>query len=391
MRRQLIIFLLVNLGSAGYIFIKAEEDQVRSKIIKFSHRIHVKEAEMACTDCHGNIEQSTKAEDRNLPSKSVCSNCHDVQDTSTCTLCHVTLEKLESFANPVRRFYFNHKIHVTEEKLGCERCHPGMEDVDLGEGKKIPPRENCNACHNGLAASMACLVCHSGDTRFRPDSHIPTWSREHRVQIRAGETNCAHCHTNNYCQECHEATDLISTRILPVDFYTPFSPQASGDQTLVLKAVHDLNYRYVHQLDASGKEKDCRTCHEMSSYCAECHTSAGINAQLRPAWHDGADWGALALGVGSGGGRHAELARRDLERCAACHDVQGADPTCLLCHTDFDGIKHTDPKTHESGFSNRFGRDSNFHNDTGAICFTCHTNTQQRGQGFCGYCHNSER
>lgn len=56
------------------------------------------------------------------------------------------------------------------------------------------------------------------------------------------------------------------------------------------------------------------------------------------------------LGVGSGGGDHATLAKRDIERCMSCHDVNGADPTCITCHFDADGIKGTNPKTHPVGF-----------------------------------------
>lgn len=387
MRKQISFILIVILILTGYLFIKAQE---RSKILKFSHQKHVKDAEVACSDCHTTIESSTKAEDRNFPEKEVCANCHDVEDEENCTLCHADMDNLASFSNPVRKVFFNHKKHLTDGKIGCEKCHAGIENAEMGDGKFIPSQDNCNSCHNGLGATMECLTCHPLDTQFRPDSHIPTWSREHMVQIRSGSTDCAHCHTNNYCQECHESTDLITTKILPGDFYAPYSPQAGGKQTMVLKSVHDLNYRFIHQLDAAGKEKNCSTCHETSAYCGECHNAGGINSQIRPAWHGGADWGAIALGVGTGGGRHAELAKRDIERCAACHDMQGADPNCLLCHSDFDGIKNTDPRTHESGFSNRFGEGSEFHHDDGVVCFMCHTNTRQAGIGFCGYCHGTK-
>ena len=305
-------------------------------------------------------------------------------------MCHVDLDNLESFENPLRKFYFNHKKHVADEKIDCNTCHGDMGNIDMGNGERIPGRNQCNTCHNSLSASMECFVCHATETQFRPENHANNWSREHMNEIRAGSDDCAHCHTNNYCQQCHESTDLISTKILAGDFYSPQNPQLAGQQTLILKSVHQLNYRFVHQLDASGKEKDCRVCHETSTYCAQCHNVEN-NPGIRPAWHGGPDWGALALAVGSGGGRHAELARRDIERCAACHDVQGADPTCLMCHTDFDGVKGTDPKTHESGFANRFGEDSHHHHDDGAICYSCHINTNQAGVGFCGYCHGEKR
>ena len=98
------------------------------------------------------------------------------------------------------------------------------------------------------------------------------------------------------------------------------------------------------------------------------------------------------IGVGSGGGDHARLARRDIERCAACHDVQGADPNCILCHTDPDGIEGTNPKTHAINFMNDSNGD--WHDDPGSVCYNCHTdpNAYPGGNpniGFCAYCHNN--
>jgi len=387
MKKQFAFSLIIFF--AGLI-LSASDKQNSQVTIKFSHQFHLKEAELACTDCHENIEESVKATDDNLPNEETCANCHDVEDKSNCTTCHTDMNNLEKFPRPARNFFFNHKKHVTDEKISCDKCHPGMESIDMGLGQKIPAREVCNTCHNGMTATMECFTCHKSSMQLHPANHIPTWLREHEVQVRAGDNSCTHCHTNNYCQQCHEATDLVSTKILPQSFYPSFSPQAKGDQKLVLKSIHDLNYRYTHQLDALGKEKECDVCHETSQYCVECHTNSGKNTQIRPTWHGGADWGAIAMGVGTGGGRHAELARRDIERCAACHDVQSADPTCLQCHTDFDGIRGTDPKTHDAGFNDKFGEDSNFHHDEGAVCFNCHTNTQEPGVGFCGYCHGHE-
>ncbi|MBD3291013.1 cytochrome C [candidate division KSB1 bacterium] len=389
MKRTLSFIIIVTFIFSNYILTRSGEKQDRSAVLKFSHQLHVEEAGMECSDCHGMVEESQMATDRNLPEKDVCETCHDVESEDNCTLCHVNMENLQSFENPQRDYYFNHKLHVTSENMDCETCHSGIEKVDMGDGEKIPSREICNTCHNGLKATMVCMECHPMDTKFRPDNHVMDWQREHMVEIRAGGTKCAHCHTNNYCQECHESTDLISTKILPENFYATYSPQAKGNEGIILKAVHDLNYRFLHQLDALGREKDCRICHETSAYCGECHSS-GTNSGIRPAWHGGPDWGALALAIGSGGGRHAELARRDIERCAACHDVQGADPACLQCHIDLDGIKFTDPKTHESGFANRFGEDSSFHSDNGAVCYMCHVNSNQAGLGFCGYCHGQK-
>ena len=388
MRKHISFIFLIALILASYLFISAQDT---SKILKFSHKKHVKDEGMDCTDCHTTIAMSTKANERNFPTMDICANCHDVEDKNNCTLCHVDMNNLGPLPNPVRTYFFSHKEHITDNKIACEKCHAGIENSETGDEKYIPTQKICNSCHNGLTATMDCFACHPEDMKFRPDSHIPTWSREHMVLVRSGNADCAHCHTNNYCQECHEPTDLLSTKILPNNFYPPFSPEAAGKQSMVLKAVHDLNYRYIHQLDASDKKESCTTCHEASAYCDECHSNGGTTAQFRPPWHGGPDWGAIAFGVGTGGGRHAALAKRDIERCAACHDIQGADPSCLLCHIDLDGIKNTDPRTHGSGFANRFGGDSDFHHDAGAVCFMCHVNTSQPGVGFCGYCHGSEK
>ncbi|MBN2009528.1 cytochrome c3 family protein [candidate division KSB1 bacterium] len=379
---------IIMLILTSYFLLFAVEKQQRSKILKFSHQLHIDDAGAACTDCHVNIESSTLSSDDNLPDKEVCAGCHDVDDDENCTLCHTDLDIAAAMVNPVRDFAFNHKAHL-EQGMKCDACHAGIEKMAIGDGAAIPKRELCNTCHNGLEASMVCQQCHPGVTNLRPDDHTMAWARDHGTELRTSGASCSHCHSENYCQTCHESYDLISTDALPGDYYAPAAPMPEGDGGLVIQRVHDLNYRFIHQLDATGKSKDCAVCHETSTYCSECHAAGGLEPMVRPAWHGGPNWGALALAVGSGGGRHAELARRDMERCAACHDIQDADPTCLMCHTDYDGVRNTDPKTHGSDFANRFDEGSNYHTDDGAICFTCHTNTHTRGVGFCGYCHGN--
>ena len=83
--------------------------------------------------------------------------------------------------------------------------------------------------------------------------------------------------------------------------------------------------------------------------------------------------------------QHDELAKRDIENCAACHDVQGADPNCILCHSDPDGVKGTNPKTHEINFMRDVEGD--WHTDVRSICYDCHSSSNTSGVGFCGYCH----
>jgi len=201
------------------------------------------------------------------------------------------------------------------------------------------------------------------------------------------------------CQECHEGGALTELAE-PVGGQheragireAPLAPEIEGTQGMILKR-HGLNYRFLHGIEARGKRSYCATCHELDigDFCAECHNQGmnekGMNPTIRPLWHGGADWGALAGGVGSGGGRHAEMARRDIETCVACHNLQGDDPTCLLCHMDRTRGRGNDPKTHSTSFASDMG-EGDFHDDEGAMCYTCHLyKGPAGGDGFCGYCH----
>lgn len=192
--------------------------------------------------------------------------------------------------------------------------------------------------------------------------------------------------------ECHDGTNL--SKLTAFEKTGMLSPRKSGmDRPMALAGqnVHDLNYKFTHGIDAKGRSADCQTCHRQESFCADCHMSgsAALGGSM-PTSHE--QPGFTMIGVGSGGGTHASLAKRDIQRCAACHDAEGGDPSCITCHVDMDGIKGTNPKTHPAGFM----KDSNgdWHTDNASTCYTCHNDANARpsgkaGQKFCGYCHGA--
>lgn len=363
----------------------------RQDIIKFSHKFHQVEAETSCTDCHVKAETSVLANDGLLPTKSDCEGCHDVEDEESCTTCHFENEETRiNLQSTVTAITFNHKLHIEQEELACETCHKNLDKVDFSDANSLPEMKDCAVCHNNEQATLECTTCHTNTLNLRPAEHTADFLVVHKNLARIDQEECAICHTQNDCAECHEGATLFTTTGLKRDIQTAFSPSTGvGTKGLVLSRVHDLNFRATHPLQAQGRTQECMVCHETQNFCQTCHESEGVDVAGKPLWHGGPDWGALAGVVGTGGGRHAELARRDIENCASCHSTEGNDPTCLLCHTDFDGVQGTNPKTHERGFANRFGGDSEFHNDDSALCYSCHNNTQQSGIGFCGYCHGS--
>jgi hypothetical protein len=317
-----------------------------------------------------------------------------VDDDEECETCHKN-DNYEPLIQNSSSLIFNHKIHYDRE-MDCESCHAGLSEVDYSFESAMlnPPMENCAACHNETKiASNACESCHIANFDLIPQSHRNVdYMRSHKFLSWEKDANCMMCHNNNTCQECHVATNVVTETNLPDDFYQPYMPSMGIDgakQQVLLKVHGDLNYRYSHGIDAKGKSSDCQTCHQIETFCANCHAAENRDFALSgivPASHLLPNF--KTIGVGTGGGEHATLAKRDIERCVSCHDVQGADPTCIVCHLDSDGIKGTNPKTHIRNFMRNEKGD--WHDSMGSICYNCHTSASPMSQptdGFCNYCH----
>ena len=366
------------------------------KRVKFSHQFHVSEAGIACADCHIDAAKSMKASDNLLAKMEACKSCHEEPMKSNCTYCHLSADSTAYAAtpNPVRELIFSHQQHVADQKVPCETCHTVLDKADAATGELVPAMTTCTTCHNDTKATSACENCHTNFASLRPAEHNRTdFIHEHKRLARLGDAKCGMCHSQETCIDCHDGTELIKVNVPGRDLTSQRSPRLTAidrGQGMRLTKVHDLNFRFTHGVAAKGKAMECQTCHSEEKFCTTCHEAGGnINQSVfKPASHAVA--GFTTLGVGSGGGEHARLAKRDVESCAACHSTEGADPVCITCHTDADGRKGTDPKTHDPGFmSDNHGY---WHNDPGANCYLCHTDSNARpggvkGQKFCGYCH----
>ncbi|MBN1301523.1 MAG: cytochrome c3 family protein [Melioribacteraceae bacterium] len=387
---------LTALWFAGSVNSIADDLKSNKNIIKFSHQLHT-ELEVGCADCHTGVPESTALSDRLLPEKDICAGCHDVEDDESCNTCHYE-DTYEPFVSEPSKLIFSHQFHVTESEMECQACHKGLEEVDYSTDltSANPSMMICYQCHNDQSVAVnVCESCHIATSDLTPESHkTANFFRNHKFSSNHPDAECAMCHDNSFCEDCHVATTALDVNNTALDFYTPYSPHRiiDGAKQQQITRVHDLNYRFTHGMDLKGKSFECSTCHQTEIFCAECHNppSSGDYALggIMPQSHSNPNF--FTYGVGSGGGLHAELARRDIERCASCHDTQGADPSCILCHSDPDGIRGNNSRTHKLGFMKNINGD--WHGDTGAVCYDCHTDpfalNQQAGQGFCGYCHN---
>ncbi len=367
-----------------------------SKIIKFDHALHVNDVGVACQDCHTNAVTSSSANDNLNPIKENCADCHDVNDDKNCNLCHYdgVYKKLKTNKNEL---IFSHKFHSAEAKMQCVDCHKGIDKVKFSKESAagFPGMEDCYSCHNTQKASNNCESCHSNMTNLIPQNHLKSnFLNEHTVtDIANSKNNCMMCHSDNFCQVCHSPVGFNgqNNKNNFFDHYYKKEGAVRIDRTALQKltTVHTLNYKFTHGLDANQKTFECKTCHNVQNFCVECHQNGGeLITGFAPTSHLIPNF--TTIGVNTGGGLHSDLARKDIESCQSCHDVQGNDPVCIRCHFDNDGIKGTNPKTHDFGFLN--DEKGIWHETQGAVCYTCHTDANARpngisGVGFCGYCH----
>lgn len=387
-----ILYLLIGLISIFYLGFMNNSDKEFKKrnksIIKFSHEFHIEMGE--CVDCHSKVPESIDFSESLLPVMDDCANCHDVEDEDECSTCHYE-DVYEPLIPNKASVLFNHKFHLEEQNLNCMTCHSGITSVDYSFESETakPSMELCVTCHNNSSiASNNCEQCHSSTNNLIPENHLAVgFFKDHKF---ANEEECAMCHqTEVFCEDCHNSTVGINESNLNNDFYTPYKPHnyVDGVKQQVITRVHDLNFRFTHGIEAKGKTSNCQTCHQTETFCAECHASEDGDfamGGIMPLSHTSPNF-LTGLTPGSD---HAVLAKRDIEQCAACHDTQGADPSCMICHTDADGVQGTNPKTHDSGFMKDVHGD--WHDDGGSVCFNCHTNTNVAGVGFCGYCHGTD-
>ena len=402
-----LVLALVSIGAKPATTNETITD--RSKIIISSHEFHT-DMGVECVDCHKDATESSNSSDNLLPKMDMCYTCHDEESTE-CDKCHPDGAEYVTFDNVPRDIAYSHNYHITDAGMKCTDCHRGLEKVEFSNQSKeaMPKHSSCFACHNNgleklssesieinsknLAASKNCQVCHLDLAKLRPESHFGNNFR--RLHGRMSNTekfdsDCKDCHTEGFCQTCHSGSSLLAINDIFADKSTEKSPKTEtgiGSKQLSIQNVHSLNYVFTHGFEARTKEIGCYNCHDKTTFCNDCHSGNLNNFRTKPKWH--VPNGFTTISRGSGGGLHAIYAKREIETCVSCHDIQGTDPICTMCHIDNDGIKGTNPKTHPKDYgSNYYG---NWHDDKGSICFNCHTDiaakTMRKGVGFCGYCH----
>ncbi len=305
---------------------------LREGELAFSHRVHVVDQGLDCTDCHPGAEDS---DEPGMPALGQCMLCHEGLDAEKPGSKRVARLFVEGVWASSRASALGDEVifsHVTHVELGgdCAACHGTIEDTDGTEAEVRVPMDDCIQCHTAVKVAAECATCHLEIRADRePGTHDQNWRRVHGEVFRAksGETadRCSMCHTESSCTTCHQTE--------PPQDHTSFWRQRG------------------HSFLAAMDRDRCAACHEEDS-CNRCHADA------LPLTHKGAFGGTQS------------------NHCFSCHFPLRAEG-CFTCHKDTPSHLLAPPKppNHFPGMDCRqcHGLTAPLpHADDGTDCNFCH-------------------
>jgi hypothetical protein len=320
-----------------------------------------------------------------------CAECHTNGYTGTptqCAACHTT--DYTSASNP------NHTaLNISTDCAQCHTTAPGWAPATFANHNDYYA---LNGAHAGIAND--CAACHNGNYNNTPNT-------------------CAGCHTEDFnattnpnhaaqqfpttCQDCHGETAWAPSTFDHNSVYPLTGAHASVANDCNL--CHNGNYTNTpntcagcHTADFNGSLNPNHTALNISTDCAQCHTTAPGWAPAAFANHN--DYYVL-------NGAHAGIAND----CAACHngDYNNTPNTCAGCHTaDYNA---TNSPNHQAaqfptdcaachGETNwvpaNFNHDGQYfpiysgkHQGEWTTCADCHTNPANYSEFTCTSCHTN--
>lgn len=180
--------------------------------IKFSHKIHAGDNEIACQYCHNTVEKSRHA---GIPSVNVCMNCHKgIQEGPTTGKTEIakihaaagfdpaTGKYDESKSNPLKwikvynlpdHVYFNHSQHVVVGKQECATCHGDLKSMTTAEQKNPLTMKWCIDCHRKTEVAMEGNPYYERLHKALKEKYKGQYDVKFTVD-KIGGLECAKCH-----------------------------------------------------------------------------------------------------------------------------------------------------------------------------------------------------
>ena len=207
---------------------------------------------------------------------------------------------------------------ICHARASCETCHTGEGARDIL--RRIPDAREATAPGVQLRratpvrqADVAVVVnaaAPSGPSLQPPPRRSDTtlhvvrmhpvgFARAHGAVAASGALQCASCHAQRYCADCH-----------------------AGER--VTRRYHAANFVSTHAPQAYRRETDCSSCHSTEAFCRDCHRQTGLAAKSNvrsTVFHNAQPLWLI---------QHGRAARQDLKSCTTCHQ----QTYCMQCHSD---------------------------------------------------------
>jgi hypothetical protein len=273
----------------------------------FNHKKHV-DRNIACQQCHGNVEELELATRDQLPRMRGCFGCHQMYDAAR-----------------------------GEAKGACTTCH--LRDPANGSTQLLPERR-------GVIVGNRIKTMYASGTLKPPRwlhnaAHTPDFIERHKMVAANDSEFCGNCHKEDFCTGCHDG------RVRP-------------------KNIHPNDYIQMHPVEARMESQRCTSCHREQSFCLTCHQRLGVsmsgpadvreNGRFHPPkniWSD----------APRKPGHHSQEAVRNLNACVSCH----IERDCVRCHggQGVGGGFNPHPASFAAGCTTQLKRNPR-------PCLTCH-------------------
>lgn len=155
-----------------------------------------------------------------------------------------------------------------------------------------------------------CSSCHKAEG-IAPN-HTADWTRNHRTIASKAGNNCAQCHTQSFCLDCHQGGG-INADLTVSNFGRDYIPKS-----------HRSDFVTIHPIKALDNPQTCYRCHDQK-FCNSCHDrypkgSMRIKSHMKSGNSQNWVWNS----------EHAAEARRNLQSCQSCHPE---GDVCIQCHS----------------------------------------------------------
>ncbi|MCC6443985.1 MAG: NapC/NirT family cytochrome c [Armatimonadetes bacterium] len=324
--------------------------------------------EVGCEECHVMPGFQNMLKTKLMANKMVLQHFRGGKETEAiqghvpdvnCKKCHKTAADLVAY----------HGIKITHSKhwnmgVGCTFCHSRVVHGPQAATINAPQMETCFKCHDGKKAANDCNLCHvrlGGDRK----TMTPEWVAAHKTEATSGKEDCTRCHTNNFCNNCHQTVSPHPLNYRETRHVQDAKQSAENcnqchekrycDDCHQTRRAHSLNWLSIHQEESKKKPAQCAQCHQQS-FCDGCHK---IYKGHPPGWEV----------------RHLVEAKRSTKRCWTCH----TQSFCDECHQH----KQSLPASHQNPVWPVVHGKSAW--KQASTCATCHK------QEFCHTCHQTRK